>query len=386
MSGSIKDVERSHSRLVETLNRKHEREVARMNEVQSQNKTQLRKHYAQDLVDLQEDNDRQITEENDRKDRVLSKMKGNLDESKRLTDKELKELADYKQKETNDLQLKFANDRERIAGEHNEHLSTMNDRYNQATRRVNLEGQDRVDNMNHEQTQLYSDRQAYHQRRLDAQHTENTQRFRKTSENNLKLKNQQVDQFEKERMDLHRKQDTDIRKMTEIHGKHYKERDEMQRGDLKNQDLFFEKRYAETYKRHNEHFKVLDGVHDNVVKKLEADLTKEVEFKTSRQEDPFFQFVELKPTLTHTETGVKIEVKVPDHSKQDLQLNLNGKEAVVNFNRRYIDTQKDAQGNSSRVSKIETLSTRLQTGVHLDPKSLKSSWKDGIMTYEIKKA
>lgn len=384
MSG-IKDVERSHSRLIETLNRKNEREQARMNEVHAQNKAEIRKQQAQDLVDLQEDNDRHITSENERKDRILSKMKGNLNESKRLTDKELKELAEYKNKETNDIQVKFANDRERISGEHNEHLESMNDRYNQAVRRVSLEGQDRIDNMNHHQNQQYADRASFQQKRLDHQHQEFTSRFKKDSENYLKMKNDQEKTFKKERMDLHRHQDGEVRKMTQSHEKNVKDRDTLQRQDLKGQEAFFEKRYAETYKRHNEHFKVLDEVHDKVVKKMEADLTKEVQFKQNRADDPFFQFVELKPKLEHTETGVRIQVKVPDHSKQDLQLNLNDKEAIVNFNRRYIDNQKDAQGNVSRVSKIETLTTRLQTGVHLDPKSVKHSYQDGVMTYEIKK-
>ncbi len=119
---------------------------------------------------------------------------------------------------------------------------------------------------------------------------------------------------------------------------------------------------------------------------MQSDLTTQIELKAQRSQDPFYQFVELKPTVEKTETGVRIMVQVPEHSKQDLQLNLNGKEAVVNFNRRYIDNQIDQTGNKSRISKIETLSTRLQTGIFLDSKSVKSSYENGVMTYDIKKA
>lgn len=386
MTKIARDMDVVHQRLIETLNRKHEREVKRMNEVHDQNTTQIRKGQAVDLVNLQENHERQIGSENEKKERILAQMKGNLDESKRLTDKELKELAEHKEKETNDVQTKFAIDRERIAGEHNESVTTMNDRYNNAVRRINLEGQDRVTTMNEQQTALYGERQGYHQKRLDAMQIENTSRFKKESENYIQTKNKLEKTHEKERMDLHKKQEADVTKMVTLHEKHYKERDVAQRSDLKNQDLFFEKRYQDQYKRHNEHLKVLDDVHGTAVKDMKAELTKEVEFKTSRTQDPFFQYVEMKPTIEHTETGIRVHVKVPEHSKQDLQLNLNGKEIVLNFNRRYIDTQKDAQGNSSRISKIETLSSRLQTGVHLDPKSVKPSFKDGIMTYDIKKA
>jgi hypothetical protein len=382
----IKDVDKSHQRLIETLNRKHERKVKQMNEAHDENVAQIRQGQHMDVVNLQDQHDRHITDENDRKERILMQMKANLDEQKRLTDKELKNLGEYKNKEAMDIQAKNANDRMRISGEHEEHLTLMNDKYNQAVRRINTEGQERVDLMNEQQRDLYDDRANFHQKRLDALHKEKTTVFKKNTEDNLRTKNEMKKSFEKERMTTHKKHEADITKMSKDHEKLYSKKDLLQREDLKQQELFFEKRYADTYKRHNEHFEVLDGVHDKVVKKMQADLTKQVEFKNARSEDPFFQFVELKPTLEHTEDGVKIQVKGPDHSKQDLQLNLNDKEAIVNFNRRYIDNQKDDQGNVSRVSKIETLSTRLQTGVHLDPKSVKHSYKDGVMTYTIKKA
>lgn len=386
MSNVIKDVDKFHQRLIDTLNRKHEREVARMNEVHDENVSQIKKGNALDLVNIQDNHDRQVTADQERKERLIMKMKDNLDEQKRKTDKELRELFEFKAKESEDLVSKNSNDRMRIAGEHNENLTQMNEKFNTAVRTINLEGQDRVDQMNDQQRMLYSDRANFHQNRLDALNKEHTARYKLNSENNLRMKNEQIDSNEKERMVTHKKHEGDIKKMVTQHEDLYKKRDTLHREDFTNQDLFFEKRYAEQHKRHGEHLKTLEGVHGKIVKDMQSDLTKKVEFKQTRDQDPFFQFVELKPTVEQTEQGVRIQVQVPDHSKQDIQLNLNGKEAVVNFNRRYIDTQKDDKGNSSRVSKIETLTSRLNTGVHLDPKSVKSSYKDGVMTYEIKKA
>ncbi len=386
MTKIARDLDKVHSKLIETLNRKHEREVKRMNEIHSENTSQIRKGQAMDLVNLQDQNERQVAEEQEKKERILSQMKGHLNDSKALTEKQLEELNASRLKETQDITTKLAMDRERLAGENNQNIEYMNDRYNQAVRKINLEGQERVNTMNDQQREQYAERSNFHQKKLDNQHIEYSTRIKKDGENYIKIKNDQVKSFEKERMDIHKKQDTSVTEMVKNHEKEVKKRDTLKREDLKNQDLFFEKKYADTYKRHNEHYKVLDETNDKAVKALKAEMTKEVEFKNSRSEDPFFQFVELKPTVEVTETGVRIKVKVPDHSKQDLQLNLNGKEAVVNFNRRYIDTQKDDQGNSSRVSKIETLSSRLNTGIHLDPKSVKGSYSNGVMTYDIKKA
>ncbi len=386
MSKISRDLDKVHSRLIETLNRKHEREVKRMNEVHGQNTEQIRKGQSMDLVNLQENHERQIGQENEKKERVLSQMKGNLDESKRLTDKELDELKEFRKKEVADIQGKLANDRERIGAEHNANLTDMNEKFIEANRRVNNEGNERLTALRDQMTEQYADRSSFNQKKLDSQHSEFTTRFNKDNQNYVQMTNDQKKNFEKARLNTHKKQDSTIIQMANNHKKEVEKRDFLKREDLKQQELFFEKKYADSHKRHNEHFKILDQTSDKAVKDLKAEMTKEVEFKQTRAEDPFFKFVELKPTLEHTENGIRIQVKVPDHSKQDLQLNLNGKEAVINFNRRYIDTQKDDQGNSSRVSKIETLSTRLQTGVHLDPKSVKHSYQNGVMTYDIKKA
>ncbi len=386
MTKVVRDMDQVHSKLIDTLNRKHEREVKRMNEIHSENTSQIRKGQALDLVTLQDQNERQVSEENDKKERVLAQMKGNLEESKRLTEKQLKELSDFKEKSVADLQVKNSADRERISGEQNETLESMNQRFNQASRKINLEGHERVSALTQQQTEQLADRKDFGQRKIDQQHVQHRERFQKDGEKYTKIKNDQDDVFKKERMTTYKKQESTIAKMTDQHTKEVDKRDNLKREDLKAQERFFEKRYDQTFKRHNEHLKVLDETQDKAVKNLKAEMTKEVEFKNTRAEDSFFQFVEMKPTIEQTETGIRIKVKVPDHSKQDLQLNLNGKEAVVNFNRRYIDNKKDDLGNVSRVSKIETLSTRLQTGVHLDPKSVKSSYADGVMTYEIKKA
>ena len=79
-------------------------------------------------------------------------------------------------------------------------------------------------------------------------------------------------------------------------------------------------------------------------------------------------------------------MKVPEHSKTDVQLTINGKEAIVSFNRRFADASKEADGTINKVNKVESFTTRLQTGHFLNAKSMKSSYEDGTMTYVIKKA
>ncbi len=386
MSSIGKDIQKAHQQSIDSINRKHNTETKRLEEAHEDARLQMKKNQEIALVDLQTENHRQLLAENEKKDKVLSQIKGNLDVTKKLTDKELEELAVAKKNELNEIQTRYSSNRERINEAHITQLEEMNNRFNQVTHKTNLEGKQRLETMIEQKKEELADRANYQDSRLDKQRDQFVQRFRTDGENFEKIKNQQDETFKKERLGTNQRQSTQMAIMTKTHVDEMEKRDNMKRQGIKDQDLFFEKRYAETIQRHDNHLKNLDGIHDKVLKKMQSDLTTQIELKAQRSQDPFYQFVELKPTVEKTDTGVRIMVQVPEHSKQDLQLNLNGKEAVVNFNRRYIDNQIDQTGNKSRISKIETLSTRLQTGIFLDPKSVKSSYENGVMTYDIKKA
>jgi HSP20 family molecular chaperone IbpA len=174
--------------------------------------------------------------------------------------------------------------------------------------------------------------------------------------------------------------------MTKTHTDHIEKRDGEYRKGLKDQDLFFEKKYEAQLGRHAEDYKTLEEKNKKLVTDLKENLTKEITKTANRLDDPFYKFEKLKPTLKHFEDRVEISVEVPDHSKQDLQLTTNGKEAVLNFNRRYADASKDESGAINKINKVESFTTRLRTDYHLDAKSVKATYDDGVMTYVIKKA
>jgi HSP20 family molecular chaperone IbpA len=83
---------------------------------------------------------------------------------------------------------------------------------------------------------------------------------------------------------------------------------------------------------------------------------------------------------------VEIAVEIPEHSKQDIQLTINGKDAIVSFNRRYSDANKVEDGTINKISKVETFTSRLPTQHFLDAKSVKGTYENGVMNYVIKKA
>jgi HSP20 family molecular chaperone IbpA len=202
----------------------------------------------------------------------------------------------------------------------------------------------------------------------------------------MKMRDQQELRFKTERMATNLNQSSQLKKLVEGHQEQLDVRGKDFRKGIREQDLFFEKKFKDQLERHEGDFRDLEKKNQDVVQKLKESLTKEIQKVETRNDDPFYKFEKLNPVLRQFNDRIEIEIKVPEYSKQDLQLSINGKEAIVSFNRRYHDASKAGDGTINKINKVESFTTRLKTDHHLDPKSVKARFQDGMMTYTVMKA
>lgn len=386
MSNVIRDVEKLNQRQIETAKRRNERELKTMENAHQNYRAELKKTHESEIVDIQHDHHEHIDKAAEKKEKVLAEMRTHLQETKKLTEKELKSLADMSQKEKVETQQKLSHDRERINGEHELYLEELNDRFNQSSRKVSHEGKLRLEDMKTNMNDQYLDLEKFNQEKIQKQTNEFTTRFKTEGNNYKKMKDDQDKQFKTERMSTNLRQQNELTKMTNTHTNHIEQKDGEYRKGLKEQELFFEKKYSGQLSRHTDEFKTLEAKNKKVVDELKNSLTKEITKTASRNNDPFFKFETLKPTFKTFEDRVEVQVAVPEHSKQDVQLTVNGKEAIVSFTRRFADASKEVDGTVNKINKVESFTTRLQTGHFLNAKSMKSAYDNGVMTYVIKKA
>lgn len=386
MSNAIRDVEKLNQMKIETSRRRNEREMKSMENAHQNLKADMKKTHEMEIVDIQNTQNDQIDKVAERKEKVLAEMRTHLQQTKNHTEKELKNLKENADKEKVETQRKLSADRERINGEHELYLEELNDRYNQSARKVGHEGQRRLEEMKLQKNEEFLDLEKFNQEKISNQTNEFTTRFRTEGNNYKKMKDDQDNQFKKERMSTNIRQQNEMNKMVTGHNNHIEQRDNEYRKGLKNQDLFFEEKFEKQLSAHSKTFKELEAKNQKVVDDLKTSLTKEITKTASRNDDPFFKFETLKPRLRTFDDRIEIEVEVPEHSKQDLQLTINGKEAVVLFNRRFADAAKEQDGTVNKINKVETFTTRLQTGHFLNAKSMKSSYDNGVMRYVIAKA
>lgn len=382
---SIQDLQKLSARQMETLKKKQSRETSRLEDGHQNMKAELKKSHEAELVDLQHQNIKHVSDESDKKEKVLTQMRHHLDETRKLTDKQIKDLKDNVSKTTQTEHQKLSVERDRLKSENDLYLEDMNYRFTKEHKKVVEENKNQLGQLkSNRQTEL-ADTDAYYTDKISNQTNHFTEKFQADGRNYKKIKDDQDKQFKTERMSTNQRQQQDMAKLTTSHNQHLEVRDTEYRKGLKEQDGMFEKKYAENLKLRNEEITRLNELNKKVMTKMKDDLQEKLTATINRSDDPFYRFTELSPKLKNFEDRVEVTVEIPEHSKEDVALTIHNKEAIISFNRRYDDTRKD-QGITNKLHKVESFTTRLTTDHHLDAKSVKSSYADGVMTYVIKRA
>jgi HSP20 family molecular chaperone IbpA len=382
----IRDQEKLNAAQLETIKLRNEREIKKSQAIHQDLKAEMRKTHAGELVNLQDEHQRDVEVTNQKKEKVMNQIKSHLDRTKEMTDKELDEL----KKRSNQVRVKdqidLTNDRNVLADKNELHVMDINERYNDALKRVHEDGKGRIQERTAELREELANQTDLAKSKLQLQSEEATARYRNEGALYEQLKEDQANKFKKDHVATNQKQQYEMAKMTNTHLSHVEMRDQAARKDIKNQDLAFEKKYAEHLKIHQENLNRLNNQNETVVKTMKDGVTEQLMNTVKRSDDPFFRFTKLSPILTQHPDHVEVKVEIPEHSKQDVQLTTNTKEVVINFNRRYDDSHSPAKGIVNKLHKVETYTTRLATDHILDPKSVKATYQNGVMTYIIKHA
>ena len=382
---SIQDIQKINARQVEALQRKNSRDITRIEQGHDELKSEMKKSNATDMVNMRHENNKQVNSENEKKAKILEQMKEHLDNTQKMTDiriKDLKENTSQVQKVEFD---KVSANRERVKAEDEIHLEDLGHRFSTRQQKMVEDSQNHLEKTKEEKGQEFSETEGRLQTKLTKQNNDFTQRFKEDSLKQHVIKDDQDKQYKKERMSTHLRQEGEVNKLTTTHNKTLETRDKTFRKGIKDQDEVFEKKYGQTLNDQTENLKRLGDLNNKVLSKLKGDLSETLKASVQRSDDPFYSFIELKPTLKQFEDRVEISVVIPEHAKTDVQLTMHGKEAIISFSRRYDDTRKEAE-TSNTLHKVESFTTRLLTSHHLDPKSVKEKYSDGVMTYVIKRS
>ena len=382
---NINDLEKNNARNIETIKRKQFRVLNRLDQDHQSIKEEIKKNHENNMVELESENHRQLVTESEKKEKILGQMKKNLDETQKITDKQIKDLKQKTVHIQEQEHEKQSLTRDQLKADQEMHLEDLNHRFSTTQNRIVAENQNELNKLKEVHHQEITGTREEFANKLTEQKHEFQQRINTDSTQNQKMKDTLDRQFKKDRLATNVRQQVELNKMTSSHHQALEASDSQFRKGVKEQGLVFETKYAEELKNKNEALSRLDHLNKKIETKMKDDLKEQLQASVNRSDDPFYRFTELKPTMKQFENHIEISVEVPDHAKRDLQLTLNNKEAVLSFNRRYDDTRK-LEGVTNKLHKVESFTTRINTNQHLDPKSIKAVYENGVMTYIVKKA
>ncbi len=382
---SIGELSKSQVKQLDATRRQQERELKFVRDTHETVKGELKKAQDADIVGLRREHQSEINEVEARKAKILQETQNNLQHTKSIVDKQIHELKSTLAEEKAKLENRHALERERLVTDNEIQLEDIHHRYRTLSNRVTAEGQDQLENRKHEQVNVYSSNEADFDNKLQQQKEKFSTNFERDHVAFEKAKNLQLRTNQRQRLEKHKIHVNEMEKLTRQHETDQKLRDEAFRRDIDKKEHFFEKKYTTQRNRHEDNFQKLEKVNSKIVNKSKQDVAKKLEIYTERKEDPFYEFTELSPTMKDLGDSIEVSVEIPPHAKSDLHVTFNQKDVILNFNRRYADVKKEGD-SESRINKVETMTSRIDTGTHLDPKSLKSFYEDGVMTYTIKKS
>jgi HSP20 family molecular chaperone IbpA len=385
MSG-IRELDKHNLTQIEASRRRLEQRIKNIQNVHEEYEADIRKAHNDQIVDLQKTNQFQIARENEKKEKVLEEVKSNLQQAQSLADKELYELKDFSQRQKSEMHKKYALDRERISDENEIFLEDLNEHFNVASEHVDQTGKMRLQNMNSKMQDQVRNLREFHENKIERDVQQFSDRARNNEINYLKVKNQQDQGFRKERKMAHLSQEAQIQKISEIHSSNLENLDRKYREGLKDQEVFFEGKFKNQFEQQNASFKRIEEKNKVLLQDLKNNLTKEITKMAERNDDPFYRFEAIKPRLKELDDRIVVEVDIPEYSKQDVQLSLNEKEAIVNFSRRFHDASRMDDGTINKVNKVESYTTRLPTQRPLDHKTIQSHYENGMMIFTVKYA
>jgi HSP20 family molecular chaperone IbpA len=382
---TVKDVEKSNQLRLENIRRRSDNDIARLQESHKKYKNELSESHEEEIVDIKTNHQDQIEKENLRKENVLSGIKNHLKKTQDLTEKELRNLNSKNTSKKSELNKKLADDKKMASDENKKYIDSLHEKTRATAKEINKDSRIQLDKLQASFDEEIKRKESLHQEKLKKMSEEFTVRYQGNEKNNTEETQNQKKQYEKEIFEINQKHQKEIAHLNQNLQTQLEELDKDFKTDSKDQDLHFEKQYSDKLTNQNALYKKLEDNNKKFIQDLKKSLTSELKLAENRSQDPFYQFDALAPELQHFDNYVEIKLKVPEYSKQDLQLTLNDKVAILTYNRRYSDASKDSIGTINKVNKIESFTTRLETEYHLDPKSVQAKYENGVMLYTIKK-
>ena len=154
--------------------------------------------------------------------------------------------------------------------------------------------------------------------------------------------------------------------------------------NLQNQKRF-ENKFKNNFTNNEKMLQRISSKKEKILSDLKRMFKKEVKLSLDKEIDPFYKSTKLDPIVTKNENndGYTLTINLPKHEADNVKLTASGRMLKLALDRDYSFTKKDDNGSTSKVSKVETIIQKIPVDQIVDGKSVKKSYKDEKLTFNI---
>jgi HSP20 family molecular chaperone IbpA len=142
-------------------------------------------------------------------------------------------------------------------------------------------------------------------------------------------------------------------------------------------------------KMQEDHFAAIDKQKELAalaLNNLKENTAAEKKLIETRAQDKFYSLSTLNPVVKDLPKAYEISIKVPEHEKDLVNLNVFKRSLRISIARRFQDKSEGPNGAENRTSRSESLTKVLQVPEIMDASKVSNFYKDGVLTFSVDKA
>jgi HSP20 family molecular chaperone IbpA len=386
VSNDITATIKTHQAKLNNLHRHNKREVDHVETNHEKRVAEIKKDHEIQIQNVRDDNREKISVELDKKEKALAELKKSLDQTQKLTLSEQKRLQAHHQHRSQEIQTGHQERVSAIVEKNENQIQDLNERFNS-----------KITVLQKQSEMMINDQEERARTRLNNQkdlYTDKIQSQRQNFQSTLEHEDKKFSsQLERQKSTIKRtltnaEKDGQVKlaQTSEKYVKLNQQATEHQQKSAAEREQLFEKKFQTQLAHHTEIEKNLDGRHTQFLNETKDKLNERVALEEQKSQDSFFKFTELKPTVTPTPEGYEVRVKVPEYAKEEVKLTTNVKELVLTANRRHQDERTSENGVQQKVSKVESLVSRIPVDHVLHARKMTQEWVNGELIFKVFKA
>lgn len=157
------------------------------------------------------------------------------------------------------------------------------------------------------------------------------------------------------------------------------------KGRLQELQKNHEQNYKNNYDRTQSETSNLLKRKEKIIQNFKQRLRAEGEIQTEKNKDSFYHYKELPARITELpeKDGYLVEVKIPKHEVKNVRLTAENRQISLFMDRKIKEEKNYQDGSQTMLNKVETLTSKVKVDEIVDPKQIKQTYQDGVLSFKI---